>query len=118
MSTLLSFDLDLGIQDYAGDTAKEVAEIYDRKECLDVIREHLKKVKLKSPNSVNSTEAMSDSVTAALTATHKTIGSSPLGSQRNSTSTKVDTSCSSNDGFHSANCAHPEVHLRTENTSS
>ena len=43
MTTLLSNGLDLDIQDYAGDTAKRVAEIYGKTECLKVIEEHLKK---------------------------------------------------------------------------
>ena len=41
--TLLSYGLDLDIEDYAGDTAKRVAEIYGQVECLKVIEEHLKK---------------------------------------------------------------------------
>ena len=43
MSTLLSNGLDLDIEDYAGDTAKRVAEIYGKTDCLKVIEEHLKK---------------------------------------------------------------------------
>ncbi len=43
LSTLLSNGLDLDIEDYAGDTAKQVAEIYGQTECLKVIEEHKRK---------------------------------------------------------------------------
>lgn len=133
LSTLLSFDLDLGIEDYAGDTAKQVAETYNHKECLDVIREHLKRQrgKSKSPKQSpsarrsppNSTEGRSESTTTtAATATtttnaYRTRASSP-GSRRSSTMNKgssFDASSLSNDDLR--NVAHPDVQLPSDTTS-
>ena len=39
MSTLITYEADLKIRDYAGDTAQTIAEIYDHQECQDIIKE-------------------------------------------------------------------------------
>lgn len=127
MSTLLSFDLDLDIQDYAGDAAQQVAETYNHKECLEVIREHLKKQKgkLRSPrhspsrkSSPNSTHGRSGSIATGTTAVnypHTARASSPACVWRSLPDAKrdsLDVSNLSDPGphdFHDVLFAHPDV---------
>lgn len=51
---MLTFDLDLEIKDYAGDTAQQVAQTYNQQECLEVIAEHLRKQADRSKSSPNT----------------------------------------------------------------
>lgn len=112
MSTLLSFDLDLGIQDYAGDTAEQVAEIYNHKDCLDVISEHLKKHPRHSPgarkSSPHSTERRDDSNTAGKTTPiARASCPSPTSAKGNS----LDVCNPTDNGLRNVLFAHPEVQL-------
>ncbi len=54
LSALLACELDLELRDYAGDTAKSVAETYNHPECLEVIREHFRKQRAKSKSPQHS----------------------------------------------------------------
>lgn len=62
LSTLLSYNLDLKVEDYARDTAQRVAEIYNHQNCIETIREFLaKQEEAKSPKSPKSPSTRSRS---------------------------------------------------------
>lgn len=55
MAALLSYNLDLKIEDYAGDTAHRVAEIYNHQNCIETIRDFIaKQEEARSPKSPTS----------------------------------------------------------------
>lgn len=54
LALLLSYHLDVDLEDYAGDTAQRIAEIYDHQNCVETVKEHLAMAQLQESKSLKS----------------------------------------------------------------
>ena len=111
LCTLLSFDVDLGLKDYAGDTACEVAQIYNQQECLEVIAEHLKKQEDRSKCSPSARRGSRQGRRGSA----KTTPTKPTASSPSGNGNFLDVNQPSD--FDNVHFAHSDIQLPTDTVS-